>query len=95
MTAADDSDRTHVVPVVRVRECIDKLLSRDTHPHFIAYLYLRSLAGRTGSLTRLTPNWSELGKRLEVPGGPPSKPYAATDILRDVRRRLQDRQEGT
>lgn len=39
MTAADDSDRTHVVPVVRVRECIDKLLSRDTHPHFIAYLY--------------------------------------------------------
>lgn len=66
------------MPVVRVRECIDKLLSRDTHPHFIAYLYLRSLAGRTGSLTRLTPNWSELGKRLEVPGRTAEQAVLAT-----------------
>jgi len=75
MVTADDSETIYVVPVRRVRECIDKLLSRDTHPYFVAYLYLRSLAGRKGSIAGLRPEWTELGKLLAVPGGPPRKPY--------------------
>lgn len=75
MAATSDGERIYVVPIPRVRECIDTLLSRDTHPFFIAYLYLRQLAAREGSLRGLKPSWSELGKYLEVPGGPPGKPY--------------------
>lgn len=75
MTAQDVTEQTYVLLASRVRESIDKLLSRATHPHFIAYLYLRLLAGRTGSVRGLTPNWADLGNLLEVRGGPAGKPY--------------------
>jgi len=75
MVTAPDNQAVFVLPVGRVRECIRKLLSRDTHPFFVAYLYLRSLARRSGSLTGLTPEWAELGRLLEVPGASASKPY--------------------
>lgn len=75
MTAPDGTEQIYVLPTARVRECLDSLLSRDTHPHFVAYLYLRLLAGRTGQVTGLVPNWADLGNLLEVPGGPPGKPF--------------------
>lgn len=75
MTTADTTERTYVLLPGRVRDCIDALLQRDTHPHFVAYLYLRFLAGKSGSMKGLQPNWADLGKVLEVPGGPAGKPY--------------------
>jgi hypothetical protein len=63
------------MPVGRVRESIDKLLSRNTHPYFVAYLYLRSLQGSASTLAPLNPDWTELSRLLEVSGAPPSKPH--------------------
>lgn len=68
-----DPQSTWIVPPKRVREAIDTLLSRQVHPFFPAYVHLRQVAGREGRTTELRPNWPELGKYLEMEGGP--KPY--------------------
>jgi hypothetical protein len=76
MSATETADATWVIPVHRVRESIQRLLDRDTHQFFIAYLHLRRVAGQLGTTTGLSPSWPDLGRILEVPGGPfPAKPY--------------------
>lgn len=75
MSGIETSERVYVIPIARVSEAIDRLLDRDTHQYFPAYLYLRQLAGRAGRLTGLAPEWPELGAVLDMPGGPPGKPY--------------------
>lgn len=75
MTNLEADALVFVVPVGRVKESIQALLARLTHQYFPAYLYLRQLAGREGRTTGLAPQWSELGEVLDVPGGPPTKPY--------------------
>jgi hypothetical protein len=66
---------TYVIPTDRVREAIRLLIDRHTHQHFIAYLYLRSLAAREGRFDGLKPSWSELSDWLLVEGGPAGKPH--------------------
>lgn len=73
--ASPPARSVYVIPVERARECVTRLLSQQIHPFFIAYLYLRGLAGRFDSLTGLTPNWPNLGALLEVRDAPPGKPY--------------------
>lgn len=75
MAAEGDSEHTYVLKVKHVRHAVDALLARDTHPFFIAYLWLRREAGRQGTTEELRPNWSDLGRFLAVEGGPPGKPY--------------------
>lgn len=75
MTDSRLGEQTYVIPVRRVRECVDALLARDTHQYFFAYLFLRQIAARQGRTTDLAPDWSELGALLEVAGGPPGKPF--------------------
>jgi len=72
---APAGEATYVLRVERVRESIDRLLDRDTHQHFIGYLFLRGVAAQRGWTTGLTPEWSKLGHLLDVPGGPPDRPY--------------------
>jgi hypothetical protein len=65
----------YVISVERARESVATLLTRETHPFFIAYLHLRRVAGQRRTLVGLNPHWPDLGSVLEVPGGPPGKPY--------------------
>lgn len=73
--AADAREAVYLIPVARVRESVQALLSRDTHPYFIAYLHLLRTATRSGRSDNLAPDWAELGRRLEVAGRPSEKPY--------------------
>jgi hypothetical protein len=70
--AASDNEFVLRVPVVQ--QCIDVLLSRDTHQFFPAYLHLRRRASATGSTEALSPDWAEVHTWLNVPGGPYGKP---------------------
>jgi hypothetical protein len=58
-----------------VAACVDALWNRDTHQHFPAYLQLRRQAGRNGSLSGISPDWSALSGLLRVPGGPYGRPH--------------------
>lgn len=54
--------------------CIDQLTVRKVHTFFPAYLVLRKRAQEQGT-DSVTPDLSLLAELLEVPGGPPNKPY--------------------
>jgi hypothetical protein len=57
-----------------VRWGIEQLLARKIHTFFPAYLELRRRAdGEAGAI--VVPEWGNLGRYLEVPGGPSKKPY--------------------
>jgi len=73
--AQDGGERTYVIPAVRVRESVDKLLSRDIHPYFPPYLHLQQIAAETGTTTGLRPDWNRVHRELAVAGGPPQKPH--------------------
>lgn len=73
--AAATTADTYVVPGWRVGQCVNVLLSRNTHPFFIAYLWLRRRASIVGDPTSITPDWSGLDPYLRVPGGPLGKPF--------------------
>jgi hypothetical protein len=75
MSTAAANAEIYVLPVARARESVSKLLGQEAHPFFVAYLYLRGIAGRVGRLTGLSPNWPTLGTLLEVLDAPPGKPY--------------------
>ena len=67
---------TYVIRVERVQQCVEKLLARDTHPFFIAYLWLRRQAVVQGQTVGIEPNWAGLAPYIEVPLGPrPNKPF--------------------
>ena len=69
------TDTTYVVRVERVRQSVEKLLERDTHPFFIAYLWLRRQAVLQGQTAGIEPNWAGSARYIDVPGGPrPNKP---------------------
>lgn len=70
------SSSTYVVRVPRVKQCVEKLLERDTHPFFIAYLWLRRQAVAQGQTVGIEPNWAGLTPYIEVADGPrPNKPF--------------------
>lgn len=69
------TETTYVLRVGRVREAIDKLLSRDTHPFFIAYLWLHRQSVIQGTTDGIEEYYAELAPYLEVEGGPRTKPY--------------------
>ncbi|MEV7125937.1 hypothetical protein [Streptomyces sp. NPDC093260] len=65
----------YVVSTEVVRWAIDTLTTRRIHPFFLAYLYLHGLTPDEGAPTPVMPIWTDLGKYLTMPGGPPKKPY--------------------
>jgi hypothetical protein len=69
------TDNTNVLRPERVREAIDKLLSRDTHSFFIAYLWLHRQAVLQGTTDGIEEHYAELAPYLAVAGGPAGKPY--------------------
>lgn len=59
-----------------VREAISSLTGLVTHETFPLYLYLRRRAVTLNRFTDLQPEWSgEIHDWLDMPGGPPEKPY--------------------
>ncbi|HWL44335.1 MAG TPA: hypothetical protein VNQ73_15445 [Ilumatobacter sp.] len=73
---AAGTETIYVIPAERVKQSVGKLLSRDTHPFFIAYLWLWRRSVIQGITSGIDPEWAELGPYMEVPGGPlPGKPY--------------------
>jgi hypothetical protein len=72
---ADASNPTWVLRLDVVRWGLDQLASRAAHPFFLAYLHLRSRSIAQGDDSNIRPRWSELAPYIEVPGGPPRKPY--------------------
>lgn len=63
----------YVIPTAQVRAAIDKLLSRDIHQHFPAYLHLRRESALQGRTDEIEPNWATLSEDLRMDGGPPDK----------------------
>lgn len=75
MTAVDAEEQIYVVPVSRVTDSIQTLLSRDIHPWFMAYLHLKRQSALQGTTNGIRPDWAELSEVLYVSGGPPKKPH--------------------
>ena len=68
-------DATYVIRREGVRVATQALLSRDSHPFFIAYLWLRRQAVIQGTTAHIRPDWAGLAPYMEVSGALPSKPY--------------------
>lgn len=64
-----------VLKIDAVRLSIQELHRSNVHEQFLAYLFARKWAIEQGTLTRIKPNMNEIKAILEVPGGPPNKPY--------------------
>jgi hypothetical protein len=64
-----------VLTLEAVRWGVSTLKAAKVHPFFLAYLHLRKLAQEQGSTTDIAPAWDDLGRYLEVKGGPAGKPY--------------------
>lgn len=71
---AGDKSTLHVLTLEAIKAGLATLQSQRIHEHFPGYLHLRQRAVTTGSLTHIEPKWSEVGRLLKMPGGPPSKP---------------------
>jgi hypothetical protein len=72
-TASDQP--VFVLSVAVVRWGIEQLREAKIHTFFPAYLEIRRTATISESATDLHPDWGKLGELLEMPGGPPRKPY--------------------
>lgn len=70
MGESGDGFSAYVVTLEAVRASIAALRTRLVHPYFPAYLHLRRQAAKQGTQKAIRPKWSELGRFLEVPGGP-------------------------
>lgn len=79
MAAVAEARTTYVLSLPAVRWAIGELELRQTHPFFVAYLYLRRLEAKALAAgddpSDLEPSWSELGQYLSVQGHPPGLPY--------------------
>lgn len=64
---------TYAIPAAKVRDAIDKLLSRRTHAWFPAYLHIRREAATQGRMEEIEPNWNVLSEDLRMTGGPDGK----------------------
>lgn len=63
------------VSIPAVQQAIKTLQGQQVHPFFIAYLHLRAIARVQQRTDGLTPAWGALRPHLNMPGGPPGKPY--------------------
>jgi hypothetical protein len=64
------------IRIERVREAVENLLNRKTHPAFAGYLALCEDATLHDSVTNLRPNFKAFfDNYLAVPGGPEGRPY--------------------
>jgi hypothetical protein len=73
--AAGEGDRPiFVLTTSVVRWGIEQLQSQKVHTFFPAYLEIRRTAIESESDAEIYPDWSNLEKHLQVPGGPPRKP---------------------
>lgn len=73
-SAGEGSQPVFVLTTGVVRWGIEQLQSRKVHTFFPAYLEIRRATGAKSKVP-LRPQWANVGIYLEVPGGPPKKPY--------------------
>lgn len=73
-TAAQSPPVRNVLTIDAVRRSIAALHEPYIHEQFLAYLHIRQRGIESGSMTGIEPRWSDVGKLLDVPGGPPNKP---------------------
>lgn len=66
---------TWAIGIESVKRAIGVLTSQLVHPFFPAYLLIRKEAVEKNVSAGLQPRWDEMGSFLEMPGGPPKKPY--------------------
>lgn len=71
----EEESLTFVLSIPAVRTAIALLKSRDTHPFFIAYLWLRRQSALQSTTTEIEPNWVDLGPYLRVADAPTNKPF--------------------
>lgn len=64
-----------VLRTAAVKWAIQRLTQQRIQNFFPAYLHLRAVAIETGSAVDIPARWSSLIELLDVPGGPPGKPY--------------------
>jgi hypothetical protein len=74
-TLIDNEQPVSVLTLEAVRWGVSTLKASKIHPFFLAYLYLRKRAEEQGSTADIAPSWEDLGRYLEVKGGPSGKPY--------------------
>lgn len=72
--AEKDDGKTFVLSAAAVSWGIETLRSQPIHSFFIAYLMIRQQGSRQGTAD-VEPSWSTLNDYLDVPGGPPGKPW--------------------
>lgn len=70
-----EKSQTFVLKLSTVQLSVRALLNRDTHPFFIAYLWLRRQAHNQGSQIDIDPKWADLGAFLRVVDAPATRPY--------------------
>jgi hypothetical protein len=71
----DDALPIRLLTSDAVKWAITELKSRRTHPFFLPYLQLCRRSAIEQSSSNISPQWSDLGDLLAVPGGPPNRPY--------------------
>ncbi|CEG92085.1 hypothetical protein LJ114_02585 [Propionibacterium freudenreichii] len=64
----------HVVAIPVVKDGITTLKERRIHELFPAYLEVRRLAASMNPGEEVRPDWHEVARLLDMPGGPPNKP---------------------
>lgn len=72
--AGEGGQPVFVLTTSIVRWGIEQLLSRKVHTFFPAYLEIRRATGAKSKVPS-RPQWANVGRYLEVPGGPPERPY--------------------
>lgn len=71
----DEAPPTRMLTSDAVMWAIAELKGRRTHPFFLPYLQLCRRSAIEQSSSNVTPQWSDLGSLLAVPGGPPERPH--------------------
>jgi hypothetical protein len=65
----------YVVPVERVQQSIEVLLSRKSHPHFPGYMSIRRAAALQGTSKGVRPSTEAIESFLRVKGASPTRPF--------------------
>jgi len=75
MSAEDPLPEEWILTDAVVREAIELLTSTPTHQQFVLYLQLRRAAVEESRFTGLAQSSDVIARWLDIPGGPPDKPY--------------------
>lgn len=75
MSAVDEDPPVFVPTVEAVQWAIETLTASRVHPFFLAYVHLRRWDIEQETEGGIRADWEQLGEFLEVPGGPPGKPF--------------------